>query len=148
MGEEESKVARAEHEDWFLQDLVEMVNTPESEMGFGITLFVGGSLISGVLIGGRHYFAGFGHDFASGIDLPEEERETLQGHFSQFGSIYDRIAEKEPDDVERPHYIHLKDAHVFAPGSGMIPENRGVWWRGRVEAVDGFVLGLMSAKSS
>jgi hypothetical protein len=45
-----------------------------------------------------------------------------------------------------PNYIHLKEAKFFLPsGAGKpIPANQGVWWRGRLSEVSGFILGSLA----
>lgn len=56
-------IATAEN-DWFLQFLVSIVN--KSDASFPITLFVGGLLVSGQLVGGKKFFEGFGAAFGGG----------------------------------------------------------------------------------
>ncbi len=133
--------------DWFLRNLVDICNKSEN-MYFSITLSVGGILVSGELTGGAQYFNGFADDLAmSGLS---SETADL---FRRFGEIYTQQKEQEDKEQEDndgktnppPQYIHLRNARIFHPGGNPIPTNRGVWWRGRLEAVDGFILGSLSA---
>ena len=127
--------------DWFLQQLVEMVNKNEG-LGFNVTLNVGGFLVSGILAGGKEYFKGFGKEFSVYAGNDEEARRDLAESMAQWGKIYDnRDKEENPSP---PTYIHLRDAKFFQTSGNPIPGNRGVWWRGRVSAVDGFILGTLS----
>jgi hypothetical protein len=49
------------------------------------------------------------------------------------------------DDANRvTAFIHLQDAHFVAPGQRPTRESRGVWWRGRLTAVDGWNWGVLT----
>ena len=129
--------------DWFLQTLVGMSNN--SDVSFSITLNVGGVLVSGELIGGEEYFNGFANDLKM-AGLPANAADL----FKKFGDIYvkqreQKEANQDDNTIPPPQYIHLKNARIFHPGGNPIPTNRGVWWRGRLDAVDGFILGSLSA---
>lgn len=128
----------AHQADWFLQMLVNMAN--KSSLEIGVTLNIGGGLVSGMLIGMDQYFEGFALDFGSGISDPEASRD-IQDSFS-------RLGQPKPQDEDAfiypPNYIHLKDAKFFHNAGNPIPANRGVWWRGRLTQIDGFSLGNLS----
>lgn len=128
-------------QDWFLQSLVNMANYDGVELG--LTLSVGGLLISGTLIGGKKYFEEFGADFVSPIS-DKEQAESIKSSFSKYGIIY-RTPESDEEALLPPVYIHLKDAKFFHNSGKPIPSNRSVLWRGRITAVDGFSLGSLSA---
>jgi hypothetical protein len=132
------KIENAPLEDWFLQNLVDFAN--KYNMAIGITLNVGGFLISGLLISGKEYFQGFASDFASGVK-EKELAETVKELFSKYGDIY---KEQEGIEIPLPIYIHLKEARFFNTAGGPIPGNRAVWWRGRISQVQGFILGNLS----
>ncbi|MFL1806044.1 gas vesicle accessory protein GvpU [Plesiomonas shigelloides] len=134
---EVTQVIRIDDKDWFLQSLVNMANG--GVLSFGITLNVGGFLVSGELIGGKAYFEGFGSDFASGLS-DSSIADQVKASFAQHGEIYSSNENPSP-----PAYIHLKDARFFNSNGNPIPGNRGVWWRGRISEVDGFSLGSLSA---
>lgn len=132
-----------DNSDWFLQALVDICNGSESEMFFSITLNVGGLLISGELIGGEHYFNGIANDLEwSGI------HPKIADAFRKPAEIYTKQREKVPGGEESnspPKFIHLRNARIFHPSGNPIPTNRGTWWRGQLNAVDGFILGTLSA---
>lgn len=127
-------------QDWFLQKLVKMVNT--SDIEFGITLLVGGFLISGTLICGARYFK-----LASECHL-FRDKEELQSEIYNYHSICipDNSEVKEGEDVEKPavelstDYIHLVNAKFYQLPGGQLP-SKGVLWRGRIIQVSGFYLG-------
>lgn len=125
--------------DWFLQLLVEMVN--QSTISIGITLQLGGILVTGDLISGKAYFEGFGEDLSGPFKQFPDAAESIKETFSKCGEVY-RVedAGKEP----RPEFIHLKNAQFFIPAARPIPTDHGVWWRGRISEVAGFVLGRLS----
>jgi hypothetical protein len=127
--------------DWHLATLVDMANY--NGLRLGIVLSTGGFLVSGRLIGGSEYFDSFSELFVSNFsDLPEEEKNSLQKSMAGSRDIYKSA--KGP-----PSYIHLKDAQFFAGGgSGPLPGNMGVLWRGRLCEVTGFFLGHLSVDKS
>lgn len=122
--------------DWHLQKLVALAN--ESGLEMGLTLVLGGSVVSGTLISGRKYFEAFGKEFADAWNGADPER--LRESFASHGEIYDY---EDADNVPLPQYLHLQGARVHFPG-GNIPSNRGVLWRGKINAVSGFCLGSLS----
>ncbi|MBR7961437.1 gas vesicle protein [Burkholderia vietnamiensis] len=142
---EPQHVVTTAENDWFLQSLVSIVDS--SDYSFGITLFVGGVLISGQLVGGKKYFEGFGAAFGGALSDPEAAAQTRE-NFAKFGSMYVSEDGSYKQDMESPHYIHLQDARCFHPSGTPIPSNGGVWWRGRIREVAGFTLGSLSHSTS
>ena len=140
--DEISQVMLVDDKDWFLQELVIMANSGNN-ISFGITLNVGGFLVSGHLIGGKTYFEGFGADFVSNFD-DNDAAEKVKATFVQRGNdIYPSNENQSP-----PAYIHMREARFYNTSGNPIPGNRGVWWRGRLSAVDGFSLGVLIAERS
>ena len=131
-----------DHPDWFLQSLVSIVN--KNPIDFGITLQVAGFLVSGNLIGGAKYFEGFASDFASFLKDDAEAAETVKKVFTEQGSSIYKTEGDEAEDSPPPTFIHLKNARFFNTSGNPIPGNRGVWWRGRISEVSGFILGTLS----
>jgi hypothetical protein len=91
----------------------------------GITLSVGGAVISGILISDRQYF----------------EQLAIETHTEAFSSLGDY----KPENIEHIplNYIHLKDAKIIN-GATAIPSSGGRLWRGKIASVDGFSLGTLS----
>ncbi|MBZ9843987.1 gas vesicle accessory protein GvpU [Mesorhizobium sp. CA5] len=128
--------------DWFLQSLVDMVNT--GGMTLKITLTVGGSLVSGELTSGKQYFEEFGKAVADGLrekapDLATQLAELYASHGDLYISDPDDSTPKTP-----PNFIHLKNAHIYFGPSQPIPVNEGAWWRGRICEVQGFLMGTLT----
>ncbi|SBS35885.1 hypothetical protein MAQ5080_03299 [Marinomonas aquimarina] len=134
-----TEVVNVDGKDWFLQELIEIVNG--GKMTFDVTLTVAGFLVSGTLIGGKEYFEGFGEEFSFGLE--SEAAEKVRTAFAKNGQVYSEAS----SPAMLPNYVHLKNAHFFHTSGTPIPENRGVWWRGRVSEVAGFSLGALTADS-
>lgn len=148
---------RIERVDWFLQEFVKFAN--EAGVMTPVVLAIGGVLVSGTLVSGKDYFSGFAQEFAEGIRGGSDEvKEQWKALLVSYGD--DVYGPHETEDVEvsegeqpaeaesnatvsEPHYLHLMNARIFHPGGQPIPSNRGVWWRTRLEAVDGFCLGIL-----
>lgn len=125
-------------QDWFLQKLVNIVNGNDVE--FGITLNVGGFLVSGLIVSGHKYFENFANEFCLAFNFGEQKDDIFKS-FADLGLLYTK--EKKDDDPP-PMYIHMKNAKFYNTNGSPIPNNTGIWWRGRVSEVSGFTLGILS----
>jgi hypothetical protein len=131
--------------DWFLQSLVSIVN--EESANIPITLSVGGLLISVEMIGGKTYFNEFARQFKDGFrDISSKTAASIEESFKRLGDVYDPIQKESQGNAPRPnpHLVHLRDAQIYDSGGSPSPTEKGVLWRGRLEAVDGFSLGRHS----
>lgn len=132
---------RVKDSDGFLQALVEMANAENVQLSFGITLNVGGVIISGQLISIRKYLEDFGEVFAESFEI--------SGH-EEIGAMLRRAFKEAPTSVDDdssspgPSYIHLADARFHSFDGRTIPSQQGVLWRGKLSSIDGFVLGSLS----
>ncbi len=129
--------------DWFLRLLVQTVNGTETF--YTITLNVGGLLVSGELIGGHKYFEGISEELKkAGLDIEGV------GLIKSLGDRYIKEREQEQDSESKtfmpPVCIHLRNARIFHPAGTPIPTSSSIWWRGRLNAVDGFSLGALSVE--
>lgn len=116
-----------------------IVGYANKNLRFPLTLFVGGNIISGYLIGRKEYFEQFTTHFTIGWD------EENARQFKEMFGVFDDPSDEDNTPVETLQYIHMKDAKVFTPGQEPIPAN-GLLWRGRLAAVDGFTFGIFSAE--
>jgi hypothetical protein len=131
--------------DWFLQALVSIVN--DESASIPITLSVGGLLISGEMIGGRTYFDEFARQFKEGFKgISSETAATIEESFKRLGDVYDPIQEESRGNayIPKPHLVHLRNVQMYHAGGPPLLSEKGVLWRGRLEAVDGFSLGKLS----
>jgi hypothetical protein len=147
MAEAQSRNAIAGSVDCFLQSLVSIVN--DESASIPITLSVGSLLISGDMIGGRAYFDEFARQFKDGFkNINSETASTIEEAFKRLGDVYDPIQKESQGGaiISKPHLIHIKDAQIYQSGAGPLPSKKGILWRGRLEAVDGFSLGKLSLR--
>jgi hypothetical protein len=122
--------------DWLLQWLCQLIN--KHGLAIGVTLTVGGTLVTGTLISHDKYFEQFSEDFSApfavgGTEAQEQMRSIILG----FNPAVD------PDEqTVALQYIHLKNARTYVSSSDHLPTN-GALWRGKIAAVDGFILGSL-----
>lgn len=127
----------APSKDWFLQFLVNLANKNRFELD--MTLTVGGTLISGTLIGVRQYFDEVSAFFANPFDSGKYP--DIKETFRQIGEQCSCVSPSE--QTETPSYIHLKNVNFATIDGNPIPENAGSWWRGRLSEVQGFTPGRL-----
>ena len=128
--------------DDFLETLVAIVN--KAGLEFGVTLTVGGAQIAGVLTSGRRYFEHMAETF--------EERAGIRGAFDRWLARYPAMGANTDQDeglqgtATHNVYLHLRDVRVYQEQAGALPTGTGpsgVYWRGRISAVDGFIFGQL-----
>jgi hypothetical protein len=149
--------------DWFLQDLVKLTNTTAGAAAFGVTLCVKGIMVSGVIASGRDYFNNFAQNVAASLppDTEEGTRKNFHTYFARYGEIYparddaegsakganDAGADEDDDAKPLPEFIHLRNARIFN-GETFTPTQGGIWWRGRISEIDGWILGMLGRTQS
>lgn len=132
--------------DPFLATHVKFINKRGYEVG--ITLNVGGLLITGLLASGREYYKTFGEQYAGGLrrsGVDESIAKSMQETFESMGTrFYGASSEDKGElDNEPIAFIHIKNARIYS-GSQIVASVD--WWRGRLAAVDGFILGEITQK--
>ncbi len=133
-----------ESHDLFLQWLIRLT---DGGLEMGVTLSVGGLLVTGTLIHRQTYFREFGELLGStleGVFSPSLANDIKQS-IQSFGEDADGTpGEAESTAPWQPaHYVHLENARMITPGQPGIPTHEGVLWRGKVSAIDGFMLGTI-----
>lgn len=121
-----------------LQTIVHFAN--ECDAGASISLTIGGSLVTGVLISADNYFdqliAGFSSASGDGKNLaPAAMAKILTARKPAGGSPVPS------------QFLHLKDAKIYNGGDMPIPGN-GTLWRGKISSVDGFFFGVVRTNSN
>ena len=141
MDENESMSIDELQPDILLQFLVGGANN--SGLEIPLTLSTGGALISGHLCSFKDYMEGF-VDLMVGNDPENELRKTAIEFF-----VPSEEDEKERENLSDKSlkYIHLKNARFYGGNANPIPADQGVWWRGRLSAIDGFNLGGLLVES-
>lgn len=138
LGQNEKKLRQeGVNVDWFLQNLSCLTNS--SDLEFGVTLNVSGQTISGTMIGGKKYFEMFAELFSD--ERPADEKDAIREVFVKNADVYTL---KEGEKILPPtQYVHLKDARVFH-GDTKLPNDDGMLWRGKINAISGFHLGELT----
>jgi hypothetical protein len=111
-----------------VEDFEQQEDLPEHIRHLGITLNVGGILISGDLISHKTYI----------------ENDVILNKVKELLNNQQPSATTPEQEVDASNvlYIHLKNAKFFQPGQPGIPtKGEGFLWRGRLDCVDGFALG-------
>ncbi|MBA3898296.1 MAG: hypothetical protein H0X36_14440 [Sphingomonadaceae bacterium] len=131
--------------DWFLADLVRLVNDTESR--FPVTLSVPGGIISGTLVGGKEYFKAIADQFGQFGGANKSRVATLKEWISLYGKVYDEEDEAPEKDITSiPQFIHLVNARFYAPGQRPIPTDTTIVWRGNLDTVSGFSIGAFAVR--
>lgn len=138
--------------DLLLMSLIDLLETFDKASSnevlskLSITLFVQGSIVSGFLIGEKHYFEALNNEsnntFSSGSD---EGKKAMGAFLAPFQSFSTALPDNqgEQNAFKDREFIYLKDAK-FLSGNSLNPHNKGVYWRGRLSRVDGFFIGNLS----
>jgi len=125
--------------DWFLALLVDHVN--EHGGSIPLTVTVGGSVVSGTLIGVREYYERTADDLANVFpsraesitaalqDAGEQSVDSVRKHKEQV-----RAGETQ---LETPHFLHLRDVRYLSAGT----RTQTTLWRARIHDIAGFSLG-------
>ena len=125
-----------------LRLLVKIVNISDGNE-IGVTLNVSGSIVSGLMVGMKHYYEKIGDMMAENAvdttkeDDPTDLKRSLKEFFSSLGQQPDK-----PDRERQFNYIFLRAAKIYS-GERIYPETSSVYWIGKVESVDGFFLGTL-----
>lgn len=128
--------------DVFLQFLVNLVNNGGQLKGIGVTLQMGGMLVSGSIVSGAEYFDRFAETFADSLsDMDADARQSVRKSLAELGDVFRLPQPAEP----LPNYIHLVDA-LFFTADGTPIAGQPTLWRGRSGAVDGFILGRLQSE--
>ena len=126
--------------DFLLQTFVDIVNRTNAEIG--MTLTMGGMLVSGTMIGGKKYYDELYSTFSQNIE-DEEILSFLKKIIDIPSAAYDYdLADERPINIA---WVHLKDARFFGPDGNFIPKTGGTLWRGRISQVSGFNFGVFGA---
>ncbi|MDT9599310.1 gas vesicle accessory protein GvpU [Sphingosinicella rhizophila] len=136
--EEDQETFVPRDHDWLL---LQLVNWAKLGIETGVTLCVGGQLVSGTLCSQKQYLEAMRSAFSANLKGSQAVAGALD---EAFASMLKSTAETDSLPQPNPKYIHLKDARVFG-GATAMPTAHGVWWRGRIAEVDGFHLGALKS---
>jgi hypothetical protein len=116
----------------------------EQDLSLGVTLTIHGLLISGNIISYQKYLEGIAQGFESATGK-QEIGQILAESFRNVSQEYLKIRKQEGlEELPYLQYIHLSDAR-FRFGNSVVPPETGVYWRGRLDEIDGFFLGIIQS---
>jgi hypothetical protein len=113
----------------------------EDGVEMGITVAVGGGLVSGVLIAREKWLDKYVLAYSTSDKDGQEFARQLRAAFGE-----DDLPESD-DSPFRYHYLHLQDAQVVHGSTGL-PVDRAGFWRVRLDAVTGWSPGALRAPAS
>lgn len=132
--------------DKYLKALVDNLEKSErTDLKIGITLMVEGLMVTGELISSTEYFTKFVALFSASSFWSDEDKKTIQDHYSAEGLEASSKGSFTKNYVN--DYIHLRNASVIMSPSGAVPAKESIantLWRGRLDSVSGFILGSLS----
>ena len=132
----ENNEAATPQQDWFLAALVQILNSLKGA-SMGITLHVGGLVVSGQLASGAQYLEETGQTLDKALTGGTSDR--LSKLFQRTaGTLYS-------EENQTVGYVHLRNVRFFQPGAGALPLKTQAWWRGRLSHVSGFSIGEMES---
>jgi len=107
-----------------------------ADFHIGVTLYVGGILVSGEMVSDREYLAGAGKTFvAAGDGRPAN-------YATQLGRVLAEASGRATTQSRGHRFINLKNVRVLSPGSPLLPSN-GLW-RGSAASIQGYSWGLLT----
>lgn len=134
--------------DWLLDIFVKLATR---DIHIPITLFINGMLVSGEIVTVVQYLEGIGGSlsnatFSTGtLVVDDNSLSMVQAAFQTTANAladdYKREIEKQ-DRITTSGYIHLANAHIFSAAGEALSSGPGVYWRGWLKSVNGFVLGV------
>ncbi|AJD92523.1 gas vesicle protein GvpU [Jeotgalibacillus malaysiensis] len=119
-----------------LESFVQAAN--KYEFTLDISLNINGAVVTGTMISAGEYFKSLSEEFAEGNEVAEKLAEQL----SETGENAESNAGSEAN------FIHLKDTKIYNGDSKATPSKGKILWRGKLDEVDGFFLGKISASSA
>jgi len=151
----EEKIQISSNSDKLLIFLIDMADEFADRVDIDVTLSVQGLIISGILISEKLYFEGIYSDMnltVSTLDtLVEEEAQRFLANYQSFAAKL--LGDKEvKSKLKNREYIHLKcvafyNGNCLTPkntDSLLISNNKGGYWRGNLNRVDGFCIGNLT----
>jgi hypothetical protein len=130
--------------DLVLSVLVKAVNKGETS-NLGISLLVGGSWLTGSMIGGRMWF----DELAQLVNRETRSDGGQLFHLigeTAYPSESERLAAgHEPLDVE-PGFMHLREARLLTGAAVRVPEPGGLV-RLRLASIDGWLVGILDPRT-
>lgn len=135
----------ADSADELLGILLDAVEAAPGGVGTGITLTVGGLVITGNLVSEQTWLETHPADFVpeEGIAKAKARAELRRQLMS--GRDPEEFTAEERDELSADlQLVHLKDVIIFAGSSPIAVPSDVFYWRGKVSEVTGWTLGRLS----
>jgi hypothetical protein len=129
--------------DLVLGALVKAVNRGETS-NLGISLVVGGTWLTGSMIGGRMWFDQVGQ-------LVDRETSSEAGRLfrligrAAYPSESEGLAEGRPQPDADPGFVHMRDARLLTGAAVRVPEPGGLI-RIKLSSIDGWLVGILDPR--
>ena len=119
-----------------------LVKIAETNASISVTLNVNGTIITGDLISQKRYYEEVVSNIRESFENTfKEESAGILDSLSMFGD-FPNGSSCEEDGTAEYAFVHLSGAQFFS-GGNRTPSN-GAPWRGKLTAIDGFILGRIS----
>lgn len=160
----QNQLARLERQHDHIDGVLGAWANPDSDdgLGHGVTLFVGGLIVTGQIISERAFYDSLVDQMAEAVqrDAPEqvgassltELRETLKSSIAEEPPLPDDFEAELTDEQKLAQleslarYIHLKDARTLH-GNGQFIPGEGALWRCKLASVDAWHLGTLNVSA-
>jgi hypothetical protein len=139
---EDPTSADAPGADWMLELLVRVANAMTSGSFLGVTLNVSGQVVTGRLISVIAYYRGYANMWEQALGVGDHSRNYVEPWRELADRMEKERLEGDEEKLPTPRYVHLSNAR-YVYGSGLIPTNDGLLWRGRISDVSAFSLGYL-----
>ncbi len=106
---------------------------------FSVTLMVGGTVVSGKIIGSKEYFQGLADEFGEAWEQAGVEGFDWRPAFEGLAKLEAFREEKAAGADREGSYLYLKDAVIFGPGD--YHRISSTFWRGLLTHVSAWMLG-------
>lgn len=118
--------------------LAQLVAFADIGVSVGVTFTIGGSVVTGQLCSGKDFIEHTRDQILAGSG--DDLKDFLEPHFNDRLAVYDN----DRTEVMQIAYVHLRDAVIYNVDFTGIPSKNGVFWRGRLDAIDGWSLGTIT----
>jgi hypothetical protein len=118
---------------------------PSEKDEIGVTLNVHGTVVSGIMISMKRYYEDIGSTFIEKANIhstPDGGAAAKKTLKAMFDEIKQPPSDEELAKGQRFNHIFLRDVRIYTD-YGII---RGDYWVGRIDSVDGFLLGNAQPK--
>lgn len=116
----------------------------EQDISLGVTLTIHGLLISGNIISFQKYLEGIAQGLESATGNQKIGQILAESYRNASQEYSETRREEGLEELPPRQYIHLSDAK-FRFGDSVVSPGTGVYWRGRLDEVDGFFLGIIES---